>query len=56
MPLQASDFQGTPPIDKNNSLLKAVDGVQKAPTSPIDDTVLDDVGVVAPDDLNDFYG
>jgi hypothetical protein len=56
MPLQASDFQGTPPIDKANSSLKAVDGVQKAPTSPIDDTVLDDAGVVAPNDLTDFYG
>lgn len=56
MPLQASDFQGTPPTDKGNSLLKAVDGVQKAPTSPIDDTVLEEAGFVAPDDLKDFYG
>ena len=56
MPLQASDFQGTVPTGKANSLLKSIDGIQKAPTSPIDDTVLADEGFVAPDDLGDFYG
>jgi hypothetical protein len=56
MPLQASDFQGKVPTSATTSALKAIDGIQKSPTSPIDDTVLADEGFTPPDDLNDFYG
>lgn len=56
MPLQASDFQGKVPTSAATSVLKAINGIQKSPTSPIDDTVLADEGFTPPDDLNDFYG
>jgi hypothetical protein len=55
LPLQASDFQGTPPVAKAASL-KEIKGIMKDPTSPIDDTGEYPEGFTAPDDLNDFYG
>ena len=55
LPLQASDFQGTPPVAKPVSL-KGITGKLKDPTSPIDDSGEAPEGFKAPTDLNDFYG